>query len=147
MPCEKCGADTRVTDSRNHGGKVYRRRKCEACGHGFTTYEWAMSPKVMRKAAFLMAKAKATADDPWRDEKQADWRKSGRTRATVKPGEAPMQLALAPSPPKQAPKPPEPKPGGAPLTLRERLAARNAANDPMRAVAREIGYDYGRIKR
>lgn len=40
MKCPKCGSDnTAVKDSRQKGGKTWRRRNCLACGHLFSTYE------------------------------------------------------------------------------------------------------------
>ena len=40
MKCPKCGgAKQRITDSRQTGNEVRRRRECRACGHRFTTYE------------------------------------------------------------------------------------------------------------
>lgn len=45
FPCLKCGADTRVTDSRNTKrdapGPIRRRRKCLSCENTFKTYEVA----------------------------------------------------------------------------------------------------------
>ena len=38
--CEHCGSsDISVTDSRPSRGTVRRRRRCNHCGHRFTTYE------------------------------------------------------------------------------------------------------------
>lgn len=40
MRCPHCGAlDTRVTDSRDTGREIRRRRECAQCGVRFTTYE------------------------------------------------------------------------------------------------------------
>lgn len=40
MRCPHCGdADSRVTDSRDTGNEIRRRRECTACGARFTTYE------------------------------------------------------------------------------------------------------------
>lgn len=41
MQCPKCKGNTKVTDSRPRyfGDAIYRRRKCLACGHKFTTWE------------------------------------------------------------------------------------------------------------
>ena len=40
MRCPHCGApDTRVTDSRDTGREIRRRRECVRCGVRFTTYE------------------------------------------------------------------------------------------------------------
>ena len=40
MRCPNCGApDSRVTDSRDTGEEIRRRRECSECGVRFTTYE------------------------------------------------------------------------------------------------------------
>lgn len=40
MKCEKCGADTKVLDSRSVEGKLIRRRRqCLTCKARFTTFE------------------------------------------------------------------------------------------------------------
>ena len=39
LPCSKCGTDTVVVDSRDHGDQIRRRRECRKCGHRQTTYE------------------------------------------------------------------------------------------------------------
>lgn len=40
MHCPHCGdPDSRVTDSRDTGNEIRRRRECNACGARFTTYE------------------------------------------------------------------------------------------------------------
>lgn len=39
MNCPKCGCDTFVIDTRSRGQAVKRRRRCQGCGHRFTTYE------------------------------------------------------------------------------------------------------------
>ena len=39
MQCQICQEATKVMDSRGRGCYVVRRRKCVACGHGFTTLE------------------------------------------------------------------------------------------------------------
>ncbi|MBI67433.1 MAG: transcriptional regulator NrdR [Chloroflexi bacterium] len=40
MRCPKCNApDSRVTDSRDTGQEIRRRRECSECGSRFTTYE------------------------------------------------------------------------------------------------------------
>lgn len=54
MRCPFCGAqDTKVVDSRlsGDGDQVRRRRKCEACGERFTTYESAELnlPRVVKR--------------------------------------------------------------------------------------------------
>ena len=44
MRCPHCGApDTRVTDSRDTGLEIRRRRECAQCGVRFTTYERVQS--------------------------------------------------------------------------------------------------------
>lgn len=52
MHCAFCGAEsTRVVDSRSAegGGSVRRRRRCEACGSRFTTYERVEALVTVRK--------------------------------------------------------------------------------------------------
>ena len=39
MTCPKCGAETRVIDSRPTGDMIRRRRECENCRRRITTYE------------------------------------------------------------------------------------------------------------
>ena len=40
MKCPHCGwTETRVTDSRDQGGTIHRRRKCEHCAQRFSTIE------------------------------------------------------------------------------------------------------------
>ena len=39
MLCPECKNRSKVTDSRTDGKTVYRRRKCEHCGHIFFTAE------------------------------------------------------------------------------------------------------------
>jgi transcriptional repressor NrdR len=51
MRCPNCGApDSRVTDSRDTGEEIRRRRECSACGVRFTTYE------RIQHAALVVAK-------------------------------------------------------------------------------------------
>ena len=51
MRCPNCGApDSRVTDSRDTGEEIHRRRECSACGVRFTTYE------RIQHAALVVAK-------------------------------------------------------------------------------------------
>lgn len=51
MRCPNCGApDSRVTDSRDTGEEIRRRRECNACGVRFTTYE------RIQHAALVVAK-------------------------------------------------------------------------------------------
>jgi transcriptional repressor NrdR len=51
MRCPNCGApDSRVTDSRDTGEEIRRRRECAACGVRFTTYE------RIQHAALVIAK-------------------------------------------------------------------------------------------
>ncbi|MDA0798757.1 MAG: transcriptional regulator NrdR [Chloroflexi bacterium] len=51
MRCPNCGApDSRVTDSRDTGEEIRRRRECAACGVRFTTYE------RIQRAALVVAK-------------------------------------------------------------------------------------------
>ncbi len=41
-PCERCGhPNSRVFNTRAHEGlaPIRRRRRCESCGHAWTTYE------------------------------------------------------------------------------------------------------------
>lgn len=47
MRCPNCGApDSRVTDSRDTGEEIRRRRECAACGVRFTTYERIQHPSL-----------------------------------------------------------------------------------------------------
>ena len=51
MRCPNCGApNSRVTDSRDTGEEIRRRRECAACGARFTTYE------RIQHAALVVAK-------------------------------------------------------------------------------------------
>jgi transcriptional repressor NrdR len=51
MRCPNCGApDSRVTDSRDTGEEIRRRRECSVCGVRFTTYE------RIQRAALMVAK-------------------------------------------------------------------------------------------
>ena len=53
FPCPKCGADTKVVDSRpTHEHRLRRRRACVLipCGHRFTTYEVEASVLEQAKA-------------------------------------------------------------------------------------------------
>lgn len=48
MRCPHCGdADSRVTDSRDTGNEIRRRRECSACGARFTTYERVQQAALM----------------------------------------------------------------------------------------------------
>ncbi len=48
MRCPHCGhADSRVTDSRDTGGEIRRRRECSSCGARFTTYERVQQASLM----------------------------------------------------------------------------------------------------
>lgn len=38
-PCPKCGAETRVQNSRPTAHGILRRRKCDECGHRHSTLE------------------------------------------------------------------------------------------------------------
>lgn len=37
--CPECGAESRVIDSRNIGGRIIRKRKCVKCGARWLTKE------------------------------------------------------------------------------------------------------------
>ncbi len=51
MRCPNCGApDSRVTDSRDTGEEIRRRRECAQCGVRFTTYE------RIQRAVLIVAK-------------------------------------------------------------------------------------------
>lgn len=48
MRCPHCGhPDSRVTDSRDTGGEIRRRRECSSCGARFTTYERVQQTALM----------------------------------------------------------------------------------------------------
>ena len=48
MRCPHCGdPDSRVTDSRDNGTEIRRRRECAACGARFTTYERVQHAALM----------------------------------------------------------------------------------------------------
>ncbi|MEX2599750.1 MAG: transcriptional regulator NrdR [Dehalococcoidia bacterium] len=48
MRCPHCGApDSKVTDSRDTGGEIRRRRECIQCGVRFTTYERVQQAALM----------------------------------------------------------------------------------------------------
>lgn len=39
MNCPLCGSDSKVWNSRQRDGNVWRRRECLKCRHRWTTYE------------------------------------------------------------------------------------------------------------
>lgn len=48
MKCPYCGyQESRVTDSRDQGGSVHRRRRCERCHQRFSTLERVVLPELM----------------------------------------------------------------------------------------------------
>ncbi len=48
MRCPECGMpDTRVTDSRDTGAEIRRRRECSQCSVRFTTYERIQKPSLV----------------------------------------------------------------------------------------------------
>lgn len=48
MKCPYCGyVESRVTDSRDQGGSVHRRRRCEHCLQRFSTVEHVVLPELM----------------------------------------------------------------------------------------------------
>ena len=48
MKCPHCGwTETRVTDSRDQGGVIHRRRKCERCAKRFSTIERVVLAELM----------------------------------------------------------------------------------------------------
>jgi transcriptional repressor NrdR len=48
MKCPYCGfVESRVTDSRDQGGTVHRRRRCERCHQRFSTVERVVLPELM----------------------------------------------------------------------------------------------------
>lgn len=48
MKCPYCGYfESRVTDSRDQGGSVHRRRRCEHCHQRFSTVEHVVLPELM----------------------------------------------------------------------------------------------------
>lgn len=48
MRCPYCGwNDSRVTDSRDQGGTIHRRRRCEHCRERFSTVESVVLPELM----------------------------------------------------------------------------------------------------
>lgn len=48
MKCPYCGyMESRVTDSRDQGGSVHRRRRCEHCFQRFSTVEHVVLPELM----------------------------------------------------------------------------------------------------
>ena len=51
MNCPYCNhIDTKVTDSRDTGGSIRRRRECLSCNKRFTTYEYIeMAPMFVKK--------------------------------------------------------------------------------------------------
>lgn len=70
--CSVCGhASNRVADTRYvcENNTIRRRRKCQGCGHRWTTYEFAVElapEQLMMKIATLKAEAcviKASADE------------------------------------------------------------------------------------
>lgn len=48
MKCPYCGfSESRVTDSRDQGGTIHRRRRCEHCHERFSTVERVVLPELM----------------------------------------------------------------------------------------------------
>ena len=48
MKCPYCGfLESRVTDSRDQGGTIHRRRRCERCLQRFSTVERVVLPELM----------------------------------------------------------------------------------------------------
>jgi transcriptional repressor NrdR len=48
MKCPYCGFyESRVTDSRDQGGTIHRRRRCERCANRFSTVESVVLPELM----------------------------------------------------------------------------------------------------
>jgi len=48
MKCPYCGFhESRVTDSRDQGGTIHRRRRCEHCFQRFSTLESVVLPELM----------------------------------------------------------------------------------------------------
>lgn len=48
MKCPYCGFhESRVTDSRDQGGTIHRRRRCERCFQRFSTVESVVLPELM----------------------------------------------------------------------------------------------------
>jgi transcriptional repressor NrdR len=48
MKCPYCGFfESRVTDSRDQGGAIHRRRRCERCHQRFSTVERVVVPELM----------------------------------------------------------------------------------------------------
>ena len=48
MKCPYCGFyESRVTDSRDQGGTIHRRRRCERCASRFSTVESVVLPELM----------------------------------------------------------------------------------------------------
>lgn len=48
MRCPYCGFhESRVTDSRDQGGTIHRRRRCERCFQRFSTVESVVVPELM----------------------------------------------------------------------------------------------------
>jgi transcriptional repressor NrdR len=48
MRCPYCGYDeSRVTDSRDQGAVIHRRRRCERCNQRFSTEERVVLPRLM----------------------------------------------------------------------------------------------------
>jgi transcriptional repressor NrdR len=48
MKCPYCGfVESRVTDSRDQGGTIHRRRRCERCFQRFSTVEHVVLPELM----------------------------------------------------------------------------------------------------
>lgn len=48
MKCPYCGFhESRVTDSRDQGGTIHRRRRCERCFQRFSTLESVVLPELM----------------------------------------------------------------------------------------------------
>lgn len=64
MKCPKCGAETKVADSRRPiGSEIHRRRACCGCGHRFNTVEMSLDAAQdnVRRVGFLEGRAALAA--------------------------------------------------------------------------------------
>lgn len=62
MQCPKCSADTKVYDTRARNNEIWRRRKCLACSHRFTT--WEVNASSSRHVDNVLKVLRAISEEP-----------------------------------------------------------------------------------
>ena len=70
MNCPYCNhIDTKVTDSRDTGGSIRRRRECLSCNKRFTTYEY------IEMAPLFVIKKDGRQNDSTAAKSETEWKK------------------------------------------------------------------------